>query len=86
MNPVNRKADESLSEFQRALVQLLMPFSVQSSSISYIRVSHVDTISSLYDSEKGVISFSEVHELLTKIHDILDSAMLVTQLIFLAHF
>ena len=40
--------------------------------ISYIRVAFVDTISPLEDSEGAVISVSEVHELLTKTHDILD--------------
>ena len=43
--------------------------------ISHTRVTLVDTISSLQDPERGVISVSEVHELLTKIHEILDSAM-----------
>ena len=43
--------------------------------ISHIRVSLVETISSLPDSEGEVIPVSEVHELLIKIHDILDNAM-----------
>ena len=43
--------------------------------ISYMRVALVDTISSLQDSEGRDISVSEVCELLTKIHDILDMAV-----------
>ena len=38
-------------------------------------VSLVDTISSLPDSEGGVIPVSEVCELLLKVHDILDDAV-----------
>ena len=43
--------------------------------ISCIRVALVDTISSLSDSEGGVIPVSEVYELLIKISDILGSAV-----------
>ena len=43
--------------------------------IPYSRISLVDTISSLQDSEGGGIPISEVHELLIKIHDILDDAV-----------
>ena len=35
----------------------------------------MDNIASLQVSDGGVIAASEVHELLTKIHDILDNAM-----------
>ena len=43
--------------------------------ISHIRVELVDNISCLQDYERGVISLSEVCELLTEIHDIVDSAV-----------
>ena len=43
--------------------------------ISCIRVAHVDTISSLQDSEGEMISNSDVYELLTKIYDVLDNDM-----------
>ena len=43
--------------------------------ISCIRVSLVDNISYLQDPEGGVISVSEVHELLANIHDILDNSV-----------
>ena len=42
--------------------------------ISHTRATLVDTIASVYGSDRGVISVSEVHELLTTIYDILDSA------------
>ena len=46
--------------------------------ISHISVVLVDTISSLLDSEGGIFPVSEVHELLIKIHDILDNANIQT--------
>ena len=43
--------------------------------ISYTRASLVDTVASLQNSDRGVISVSKVHEPLTKTHDIMDSAV-----------
>ena len=43
--------------------------------ISCLRVSLVDTLSSLPDTEGSVITMSEVHELLLKVHDILDKTV-----------
>ena len=43
--------------------------------ISWLRVALVDIVSSLLDSEGGVIPVSEVCELLIKVHDILDNAV-----------
>ena len=43
--------------------------------ISHLRVAHVDTISSIPNSEGQVIPVYEVHELLINVHDILDSAV-----------
>ena len=43
--------------------------------ISHTRTALIDTITSLLGSDGGVISVSEVHELLTKIQYILDSVM-----------
>ena len=43
--------------------------------ISHIRVTLADTISSVPDSDGGVIPVSEVFELLIKVHDILDNAV-----------
>ena len=43
--------------------------------ISHLRVALVDTLSSLPDSEGGIIPASEVHELFLKVHNILDNAV-----------
>ena len=43
--------------------------------ISHLRVVLHDTLSSLPNSEGGIIPVSEVHELLLRVHDILDSAV-----------
>ena len=43
--------------------------------ISHTRTSHVDTIALLQGSDGGVIPVSEVHELLSKIHDVIDNSM-----------
>ena len=43
--------------------------------IPHLRVALVDTLSSLPEAEGGVIPVSEVHELLLRIHDILDKAV-----------
>ena len=43
--------------------------------ISHKRGALFDTVSCIQDSERGVISVSEMHELLTRIHDILDKVM-----------
>ena len=43
--------------------------------ISHTGTALVDTFASLEGLEGGVIAASEVHELFTKIHDILDNAL-----------
>ena len=43
--------------------------------ISCLRVALLDTLSSLPDSEGGIIPVSEVCDLLLKVHDILDKAV-----------
>ena len=43
--------------------------------ISHLQVALVDTLSSLPVAEEGVIPVSEVHELLLRIHVILDKAV-----------
>ena len=55
-----------------ALVQLLMPVYTEQ-LISDTKAALVDTIASLKASDGGLIAASEVHELPTNIHDILDS-------------
>ena len=75
LTPANRKAGQSLSEFQTGIGAAAYATVHMEQLISYLRVALVDTISSLPDSEGGVIPLSEVHELLIKIHDILDNAV-----------
>ena len=43
--------------------------------ISHTRTALFGTIASLEDSDGGVIPDSEMHDLLTRIHDILDNAI-----------
>ena len=75
LTPANRKADQSLSEFQTGIGATAHATLNTEQLISHLRVAFVDTISSLLDSEEGVIPASEVHELLIKVHDILDNAV-----------
>ena len=62
LTPVNRKTDQSLSEFQTGIGAAAHAILDTEQLISHIRVSLVDTISSLPDSEGGVMPVSEVHE------------------------
>ena len=77
-------------KFRLALVWLLKPLSIWINSfLTPGRVAPVNTISFLCDSEGKMISVSEVHELLTKIYDILDNAVskqVGNTASFLAHF
>ena len=75
MNPANRKADQSLSEFQSSFGAASFDTLDMEQLISQLRVALVDTISSLHDSEVGVKPVSKVPELLMKVHDILDNAV-----------
>ena len=75
MSPANRKADQSFCEFQTGIGVAPHAYLDTQQLISHTKVSLVDTISSLQDYEGRVISVLEVHELLTKIHDILDNAV-----------
>ena len=73
LNPANKKADQSLSEFQTGICAVAH-VTLDTQQLTSVFAA-VDTISSPPDSEGGVIPVSEVHELLIKIHDILNSAM-----------
>ena len=80
-----RKADQNLSDFQTGAGVAAHATLDNEQLISHLRVSPVDTLSSLPDSEGGVIHVSEVHELLRKVHDIWTMQFpkeLGTQLIF----
>ena len=75
LNSANRKADQSLSDFQTGVGATAHATLDMEQLISPLQVALVDTLSSLPDAEGGVIPVSEVCELLLKIHDILDKAV-----------
>ena len=75
LTPANRKADQSLSEFQTGTGAAALGILNMEQLISYLRVALVDAISSLLDSEGAVIPVSEVYGLVIKVHDILDNAV-----------
>ena len=72
MTSANRK---SLSDFQTGVGAVAHTTLDTDQLISHLRVALLDTLSSLPNSEGGVIPMSEVYELLLKVHDILDSAV-----------
>ena len=75
MNSANRKADQSLLDFQTGVGATTHTTLDTEELISHLRVGLVDTPSSLPKDERGVIPVSEVHELLLQIHGILDKAV-----------
>ena len=75
MTSANRKADQSLSDLQTGVGAAAHATLDTEQLISHLRVALLDTLSSLPDSEGGIIPVSEVCELLLKVHDILDSAV-----------
>ena len=66
LNPANRKADQNLSEFQTGIGAAVHTTLDTELLISHTRDADVDTISSLQDSEGGVISVSEAHKSLSQ--------------------
>ena len=75
LNSANRKADQSLSDFQTGGGPAAhATFDIQQ-LISCLWVAIVDTLSSLPKAERDVIPVSEVCELLLQIHGILDKAV-----------
>ena len=75
LNPANKKTDESMSDFQTGIGAVVHATLGTKQLMSHTTAAFVDTIGSLQDSERGVISVPDVHELLANIHDILDSAV-----------
>ena len=75
LNSANRKADQSLSDFQTGLGATAHATLDTEQLISHLWVALVDTLSSLPNAEGGVIPVSEVCELPLRIHDILDKAV-----------
>ena len=64
-----RKADQNLSDFQTGVGAAAHATLDTEQLISCLRVALVDILSSLPNSERGVIPVSEVHKLLLKVDD-----------------
>ena len=75
LNPANKRTDQAISDFQTGIGTAAYATLDTEQLISHIRTTLVDTTASLPGSNSGINTASEVHELLIKIHDILDSAM-----------
>ena len=75
LNSANKKADQSLSDFQTGIGAAAHATIDTEQLISFLQVALVDTLSSLPKDGGDVIPVSEVHELLLWIHGILDKAV-----------
>ena len=75
LNAASMKTDESLSNFQTGFGAAVHATLETEQLISLTRAVLVDTLASVQDSKGELIPVSGVHELLTKIHDNLDSAL-----------
>ena len=75
LNSTNRKADQSLSNFQTGVGATAHATLDIEQLISHLQVALVDTLSSLPEAEGDVLPMSEVCELLLRIHGILDKAV-----------
>ena len=75
LNSPNRKADQSLFDFQTGVGAAAHATLDMEQLISCLWVALIDTLSSLPQPEGDVIPVSEVPELLLRIHDILDKAV-----------
>ena len=75
LNPANKRTGQSLLDFQIGIDTAAHTTLDTQHLISHAQSALADTIGSLQGSDGGVIGNSEVHELLTKIHDILDNAV-----------
>ena len=70
LTSASRKADQSLSDLQTGVGAAAHTTLDNEQLISHLRVALLDTLSSLPNSEGGVIPMSEVGELLLEVHDI----------------
>ena len=75
MNSANRKADQSLSDFQTGIGATAHATLDTEQLISHLQVALVDTLSALPKAEGDVTPVSEMCELLLQIHGILDKAV-----------
>ena len=63
LNPVNKKTDQSLSDFQTGIDATAHAILDTKQLISHTRATIVDTFGSLQGSDGGIIPVLEVHEL-----------------------
>ena len=75
LNSTNRKADQSLSDFQTGVGAAAHAILDPEQLVSCLQVALVDILSSLPEAEGDVIPVSEVCELPLQIHGILDKAV-----------
>ena len=75
LTSANRKTDQSLSHLQDGVGAATHATLDTEQLISCLRFALLDTLSSLPNSEGGIIPVSEVCELLLRVHGILDSAV-----------
>ena len=75
LTSANRKADQSLSDLQTGVGAASHTTPDSEQLIFCLRVALHNTLSSVPDSEGGIIPVSEVCELLLKVHKILDNAV-----------
>ena len=75
LNPVIKRTNQSFSDFQTSIGAADYATLNTEQLISHTKTAFVVTLTSLQGSDGGVSAASEVHELLTMIHDILDSAL-----------
>ena len=75
LTSANRKADQFPSYFQTGSSAAAHATLDTEQLISHLSIALVDTFSSVPNSEGGIIPASEVHELLLKVHNILDNAV-----------
>ena len=75
MNAASKTIDESLSDFQTGIGATAHATLDTRQLVSYTRNALDYTVASMQCFDGGMIATSEVHELLIKIHDILDNAV-----------
>ena len=75
LSSANRKVGQSLLDLQTDVGAAAHATLDTEQLIPHLRISLLDTVSSLPDSEGGIIPVSEVHDLLLNVHDILDMAV-----------
>ena len=76
VNAANKKTDQSLSDFQTDIGSVTYDILDTKQLIFHTTSALHNTIVSLQGSNREVIPLLQVHESLSKVHDILDNALL----------